>query len=195
MNKKRFMKLFIGSIILSFGLYNIHSLSNVTEGGTLGASLLLHYWFNISPAISVTVINIICYLIGWKVLGKDFLISSFVATIMFGASYYLFEIMGPVYPEIQNHPYIASVIGALFVGVGVGICINEEGATAGEDALALIAAEKFHCNVKWIYLITDTVVLLLSLTYINSTSRILSSAITVILSGQIIGEITKGKSS
>lgn len=195
MSKKRFLKLLLGTIILSFGLYNVHSLSQVTEGGTLGASLLIHYWFNISPAWSVTIINIICYLVGWKVLGKDFLISSFVATILFGLFYYIFETIGPVYPDIKNHPYIASIIGALFVGVGVGICIKEEGATAGEDAFALIAAEKFHCNVKWIYLITDAIVLLLSLSYIKTTSTILGSAITVILSGQIIGKITKGKSS
>ena len=195
MSKKRLIRLLIGTIILSFGLYNVHSLSNVTEGGTLGASLLIHYWFNISPAWSVTIINIVCYFIGWKVLGKDFLISSFVATIFFGVFYYIFETLGPVYPSIKDHPYIASLVGALFVGIGVGICINEDGATAGEDALALIAAEKFHCNVKWIYLITDTVVLLLSLTYIKSISRIVASFITVILSGQIIGEITKGKSA
>ena len=30
-----------GSAILAFGLYNVHSFSNVTEGGVLGMTLLL----------------------------------------------------------------------------------------------------------------------------------------------------------
>ena len=36
--------------ILDF--YNIHSMSNVTEGGILGLTLLLEYWFGISPSVS-----------------------------------------------------------------------------------------------------------------------------------------------
>ena len=34
----------IGSGILAFGLYNIHALSGVTEGGVLGMTLLLNHW-------------------------------------------------------------------------------------------------------------------------------------------------------
>ena len=35
----------LGSGILSFGLYNIHERTNVTEGGVLGMTLLLQHWF------------------------------------------------------------------------------------------------------------------------------------------------------
>ena len=44
--------LLIGSVIQAIGIYNIHSLSNVTEGGVLGLTLLLQHWFQISPAVS-----------------------------------------------------------------------------------------------------------------------------------------------
>ena len=44
--------LILGSAILAFGLYNIHSVSNVTEGGILGLTLLLEYWLGISPSVS-----------------------------------------------------------------------------------------------------------------------------------------------
>ena len=54
-----------GSAVLSFGLYNVHALSGVTEGGSLGATLLLHYWFHISPAWSGLIMNALCYLLGW----------------------------------------------------------------------------------------------------------------------------------
>ena len=36
-----------GSGVLAFGLYNIHSLSGVTEGGALGLTLLLQHWLGI----------------------------------------------------------------------------------------------------------------------------------------------------
>ena len=33
----------LGSAILAFGLYNVHALSGVTEGGVLGMTLFLHH--------------------------------------------------------------------------------------------------------------------------------------------------------
>ncbi len=44
--------MFCGAAILSFGLFNIHSQSNITEGGVLGMILLLEHWLHISPALS-----------------------------------------------------------------------------------------------------------------------------------------------
>ena len=46
--------LLLGSVIQAFGIYNIHALSNVTEGGVLGLTLLLKYWFEISAAFITT---------------------------------------------------------------------------------------------------------------------------------------------
>lgn len=34
----------LGACILSFGLYNIHERTGVTEGGVLGMTLLLQHW-------------------------------------------------------------------------------------------------------------------------------------------------------
>ena len=49
------------SALLAFGLYNVHAVSGVTEGGGLGLTLLLQHWFHISPAISGFIFNVICY--------------------------------------------------------------------------------------------------------------------------------------
>ena len=50
-NTKKVLLCVAGSAILAFGLYNIHALSGVTEGGVLGLTLLLNYWLDLSPAI------------------------------------------------------------------------------------------------------------------------------------------------
>ena len=62
-----------GSAILAFGLYNVHSFSNVTEGGVLGMTLLLHHWLGLSPSISGLVLNAACYIGGWRTLGRSFI--------------------------------------------------------------------------------------------------------------------------
>ena len=184
--RKKVLMCLIGSAILSFGLYNIHALSGVTEGGILGMTLLLHYWFNISPAVSGFVMNAVCYLIGWKSLGKNFVAYSIVAGGGFSLFYAFFEKFPPLWPQLAQMPFLASLLGALFVGVGIGLCVRAGGAPGGDDALAMVISNATKTDIRWAYLASDLIVLLLSLTYLDFI-RIALSLLTVILSGQIIG--------
>ena len=180
----------IGNMILAFGLYQIHAQTHVTEGGVLGMTLLLKHWFNISPAYSGFVLDLICFAIGLKVLGKDFLGYSVVASFVFSVTYRILEKFAPLWPELYSVPWAAAILGALFVGVGVGISVRAGGATGGDDALAMSLAKITRVGIQWLYLITDLTVLALSLTYIP-LGRIVWSLVTVVLSGQIIGWIQK----
>lgn len=180
------------SALLAFGLYNVHSVSKVTEGGILGLTLLLEYWFGISPSFSGFILTVACYLLGWKILGKRFLAYSFISAIGFSVFYRIFEQFDPLFPQIGEKPLLAAVVGALFVGVSVGICVRVGGAPTGDDALAMSLSTVLPVDIQWVYLVSDLVVLFMSLSYIP-LSRIMYSILTVLLSGQIIGIIQKMK--
>lgn len=182
----------LGSAILAFGLYNVHSFSGVTEGGVLGLTLLLHNWFGISPSVSGLILNALCYFIGFRVLGKEFLAYSAVAALGFSGFYALFELFPPLFPGIADFPLPAAIIGALFVGIGVGIAVKAGAAPTGDDALAMAMSDRLKIEIQWVYLISDLTVLALSLTYIP-LNRIIYSLLTVFISGQIIGLIQKMK--
>lgn len=180
----------LSSVFLAFGLYHVHNFSGVTEGGIIGLTLLLDHWFQISPSITNFVANTIFYLLGWKLLGRKFIIYSAVATVGFSVSYGIIEQFDPLWPELYQMPLLASLVGALFVGIGAGVCVRMGGAVSGDDALAMCLSHVTHMKVQTAYLFSDLVVLLLSLTYIP-LSRIWYSLLTVILSGQIIGIIQR----
>ena len=157
---------------------------------SLGLTLLLDHWFSISPSVSGAILNVLCYAMGWKLLGRRFLAYSFISTASFSLSYKLYEQFPPLFPEIANHPLLAALVGAVFVGVGAGVCVRAGGAPGGDDALAMSVSHVTGWGVERVYLLSDLVVLLLSLTYIPAR-RIGFSLLTVILSGQIIGLIQK----
>ena len=180
----------LGSCILAFGLYHVHTFAGVTEGGVLGLTLLLQHWFFISPALSGAILNLLCYLLGYKMLGREFLIYSAVSTGGFSLVYWICEQFPPLWPGLYEMPLLAAVAGALFVGVGVGLCVRSGGAPTGDDALAMALSKLTGKEIQWMYLISDLLVLGLSATYIP-LSRLGWSLLTVILSGQIIGLITK----
>lgn len=178
------------SAILAFGLYHVHSLSGVTEGGVLGMTLLLEHWAGISPAVSGFLLNILCYLIGYKLLGKSFIGYSVIAAAGFSIFYKIFEQFEPIWPRLAEMPLAAAVIGSLFVGIGAGVCVRFGGATGGDDALAMSISHLTKWNIEWIYLISDLLVLGLSISYIP-VQKIGYSILTVILSGQIIGMVQR----
>nr|MBQ4319243.1 YitT family protein [Clostridia bacterium] len=180
----------LGSIILAFGLYNVHSFSGVTEGGTLGLTLLLDHHFGISPSLSGFALNVLCYSVGIKTLGRKFIIYSTVSTAGFSLSYAIFEQFDPIFTAVHSMPLAAAILGAVFVGVGVGLCVRVGGAPSGDDALAMSLSKLTKLPIQWVYLTTDLTVLALSLTYIP-LNRILYSLASVVLSGQIIGLVER----
>ncbi len=180
----------LGSAILAFGMYNVHATADITEGGVLGLTLLLEHWLHISPAITNCALTALCYLLGWRTFGKRFIAYSAISVAGFSLIYAMCECFAPIYPDIANHPLAAAIIGAAFVGVGVGICVRCGAAPTGDDALAMSLRHRTHVPIQWIYLVSDLAVLSLSISYIP-IRRILYSLITVFLSGQIIGWIAR----
>ena len=186
----RYAAAFLSSAFQAFGMYNVHAIADVTEGGVLGLTLLLEQWFSISPALSGLILNGICYLIGWRTFGREFIYLSLVAAGGFSMGYGICECFPPLWPEIADFPLLAAILGALFIGIGAGICVRAGGATCGDDALAMSLSKISKIDIQWIYLISDLTVLGLSLSYIP-LKKIGYSLLTVILSGQIIGWIQK----
>lgn len=176
----------LGSFILAFGLYHVHSISGVTEGGVLGATLLLEHWTGISPALTGGIMNVLCYVLGWKLLGKEFIAYSALATVGFSGMYKICEQFPHLWPGLADMPLVAALVGALFVGVGAGLCVRVGGAPSGDDALAMSISHATGWKIQWVYLLSDLIVLVMSLSYIP-VRRIGYSLFTVLLSGQLIG--------
>lgn len=180
----------LGSAILAFGLYNVHAFSVVTEGGMLGITLFLHHWFGISPSISGLIINAACYLAGWKTLGRMFIFYSIIAGGGFSLFYACFERFPQFWPQLAHMPLTAAIVGALFVGVGVGLSVRAGGAPGGDDALAMTLGKVLNRPIEQIYLFSDLFALALCATYLP-IENLVCSLLTVVLSGQIIGLIQR----
>ena len=180
----------LGAAIQAVGVCNIHAYSGVTEGGVLGATLLIQHWLHISPAVSSLVLNAACYLLGWRTLGREFIWYSILSGGGFSVFYALCEPFAPLWPALVTSPLLCAVIGAVFVGVGAGLSVRAGGAPGGDDALAMSLSRILKWDIQWVYLFSDLVVLALSATYIP-WQKLGYSLLTVLLSGQIIGWVQK----
>lgn len=189
-SRKSAAMMVVGSSILALGMCNIHAHSGVTEGGVLGLTLLLEHLFAISPALSALILNILCYALGWRTLGRGFLLNSAIACLCYSGVYALLEPFAPLFPLLISSQLVASIAGSLFVGFGAGICVRYGGAPGGDDALSMSLSRLTHLPIQWVYLLSDLIVLGLSLCYIP-LGKMAYSLLTVILSGQLIGIVER----
>ena len=141
---KRIALALAGSAILAFGLYNVHSLSNVTEGGVLGMD---------APAPALVRRLTLrfrsgdeCRLLRARLEAARERIPfySLVSGGGFSLFYAVAESFPPLWPQLAQAPLLAAVVGAMFVGVGVGLSVRAGGAPGGDDALAMVLAHGLH---------------------------------------------------
>ena len=185
---KNILWILVGAAICTFGIHNIHQQVGITEGGVIGGMLLLEHWLRISPAYITPVLDIACYLLALKYLGAGFIRTSILSTLSVSLFYKLWEQFPPMLPDLSGHPLVAAVLGALFVGIGVGIIVRQGGSSGGDDALALVISKVSKCRLSFAYLFTDLTVLVLSLNYIP-VSRIAFSLVTVTVSSFLIDKV------
>ena len=185
---KNILWILVGAAICTFGIHNIHQQVGITEGGVIGGMLLLEHWLRISPAYITPVLDIACYLLALKYLGAGFIRTSILSTLSVSLFYKLWEQFPPMLPDLSGHPLVAAVLGALFVGIGVGIIVRQGGSSGGDDALALVISKVSKCRLSFAYLFTDLTVLVLSLSYIP-LSRIAFSLVTVTISSFLIDKV------
>ena len=178
----------LGAMIATFGIHNIHQQTGITEGGVIGLMLFVEHWLGISPAFITPVLDLTCYLLAFKYLGGRFIKISALSTLSVSLFYKLWEQFPPMLPDLSAHPLAAAVLGALFVGIGVGIIVRQGGSSGGDDALALTISQVSGWRLARCYLFTDLVVLLLSLSYIP-VRRIAFSLVTVTLSSWLIDRV------
>lgn len=182
----------IGTFILAAGLYNIHQQFAISEGGVLGAILLIHHWTNLPASLLSIALDVACYALALKILGWDFIKKSMVASLLMMFFLAVFEQFPPVLTPLITNRLMATILGGLFVGVGVGVVIRYGGSCGGDDAIALIISQKLKLPLKFSYMFTDFLVLGLSLSYIPLT-QIAYSLITVTVSSLTIDIISNYK--
>ena len=182
---RQFALIVLGAGICTFGIHNIHQRTGITEGGIIGLMLLIENWLGTSPAYITPVLDLACYFMAYRMLGSRFIKVSIVSTCSVSLFYKIWERFPPMLPDLSAHPLTAAVLGALFVGIGVGLIVKQGGSSGGDDALALVLSNKLHWRLGRCYLFTDLTVLILSLTYIP-VRNILYSLITVTVSSYVI---------
>ena len=182
-----FLLITLGATLAAVALEIFLVPNNIIDGGIIGISIMISYITKVKLRILTFVLNIPFLILGYKQLGKSFLIKAAYAMLVFSV---LLEQFKPV-PELTNDILLATVFGGLLLGIGVGFVIKFGACLDGTEVVAILINKKTSFSV-------GQVVMFLNF-FIYSTSgllfgwdRALYSILTYFITFKIIDMVSEG---
>lgn len=186
---RKLFYIIIGNLLVSIAINVFFVPHGLLSGGVGGLGIMVQYLWEIPTGISVFIINLPIFLMGYKMLDKKFLVYAFMSTFIF--SFILTATKG-----ISNYVYVddillASIFGALFNGLGMGLMFKNGTCQGGFDVVAAILKRKYNVNIGTGLMTVNTVIISLS-SLLFSYKRAMYTLIALYIAYQILDKVQTG---
>lgn len=161
--------------------------SDMIAAGTTGLALLAEHYWGLPLSVFVAAFNVLMFLLGLAELGKEFALSTLIATF-----YYPFaldqaiRIVGDwVFTE---DPMLCAIFAGLMIGFSLGIVIRAGASTGGMDIPPLVLRKQLGIPVSVSMYAFDFVILLTQLTF-RDKEKILYGLIMVMIYTVVLDKV------
>lgn len=161
--------------------------NNILDGGVTGISIIISKVFSIPISLLVILINIPFVYVGYRNLGKNFLIRTIIAMLTFSIALSFFE----SFHEVTDEILLATIFGGILLGIGVGLVIRMGACVDGTESVALVISKKTSLSVGQIVMLFNFVIYSIAvLTF--GIDRALYSVLTYFITYKVIDLVSEG---
>lgn len=165
---KDYLFIALGILCYAFGWAIFLLPYQITLGGTAGVASLIFYSTGFPIQITYFLINAILLLFTYKILGKRFVLRTIFGVLVMTFATWLaqryfvnpdgsaLQILGP------NEGFMATIVGALMCGFGLGIVFINNGSTGGTDIIATVINKYRDISLGRVILFFDCIIVSLS---------------------------------
>ena len=122
------------SAIYALGFVWCYAPNGIAFGGITGVAQIINYLIPAFPiGVTVIVLNVPLFILGWKLIGGRLLVSSLYA--MFISSVFI-DALTPLHDWQPMDPMLACVFGGVLMGLSLGLVFQQGATTGGTDLLA-----------------------------------------------------------
>ena len=182
----------LGSVIYSAGINCFTAPNDIAPGGVSGLATVISYLTDHAVSIGLVfgIINIPLIIAGFLRLGKALMARTVLAVAVTTLCTDVFSSLFPVY---VGDRIIAAVFGGVLMGAGLGIVYNRDGTTGGTDIInKIIQKAKPHLSLGFIMMMTDAVVVLVSILAFGNLESGLYAIIAIFVSSRLMDYILYG---
>lgn len=182
-----FVMLTIGSIIAAYALESFLIPNTILDGGVTGISIIVSKITNLPVSLLVLILNIPFVYIGYKNLGRGFLIRAVYSMVLFSVSLSVFR----YYEPLTEQMLLATVFGGILLGLGVGLVIHFGGCVDGTESVALVISKKTTLSVGQVVLVFNLVIYSVA-GLIFGLDRAMYSLLTYFITFKVIDFVSEG---
>ncbi len=124
----------VASAIYALSFVWCYDPNGIAFGGITGVAQIINYLVPTAPVgVTVIILNIPLFLLGWKLLGGKLLVSSLYA--MFISSVFI-DLLGLLEWPPMEQPLLACIFGGVLMGLSLGLVFQQGATTGGTDLMA-----------------------------------------------------------
>ncbi|HHV47205.1 MAG TPA: YitT family protein [Tissierellia bacterium] len=149
-----------GNLLCSIA-FNVFFIPNrLLSGGVGGIGIIIQYLTGLPAGISVFLLNIPIFLLGSKMVDREFTFYAFISMLIYSSILTLTKELGRYF--IVDDIILASVFGGIFNGIGMGIMFRNRVSQGGFDIIAAILKKKYNLNIGTGLMMANTIIVSLS---------------------------------
>jgi len=176
-----------GAMIASFAIEEFLVPNTILDGGVVGVSIMVNALTGFTLGLLTLLINIPFLLIGFRKLGKVFIIKSAYAMAVFSIFLEIFE----EWRNATAESLLAVAFGGTLLGIGCGIVIKFGGCLDGTETVAIMLNKKFRWPVGQTVLIFNVIIYGIA-GLLFGTDRAMYSLLTYFVASKVIDIVEEG---
>lgn len=185
-----YLQIFLGSLVgaVAYPLFLVPN--HIAPGGLTGLATVIHFLVGFPVGLTSFLLNVPLFVVGYRAMGRVFVLRSFVATVVFSL---LIDLI-PLPPMTQN-PLLGAVFGGVLLGVGLGLILRGGATTGGSDMVARMVHSRFqHISVGAFLFFVDFCVVVMA-GFVIEVEYALYALISIYLSSRLIDAVLEGLTS
>ncbi|WP_254434106.1 YitT family protein [Halobacillus sp. Marseille-Q1614] len=185
---KQIIMITIGAIIAAAGLEFFLVPNNILDGGVIGLSIIAAELTGLQMSIFLLILNLPFLYIGYRKIGPKFTVHTLYGVIILSASTAYFH----HFERATDDLFLATVIGAVILGTGVGLVIRTGGSLDGTEIIAIFVSKRRPVSVGQFIMIVNVFIFILAAFLVFSWETAMYSIITYYIAYKMIDIVVEG---
>ncbi len=182
---KDYITILIGLSLYALGWTGFLLPNEITTGGVTGIGALVYYATGTIPiAVTYAAINGVLLVLSIKYLGLKFSIRTIFGVASLTLLLTVFQAF--IKKGLVDEPFMATVIGAILCGAGVGVVFTANGSTGGTDIIAALINKYRNVTIGRAVLYSDVSIILSSYLIFHSVEKIVYGLTVMAISSYVI---------
>ncbi len=185
----RYFCITMGCLIASTSINLFLVPHHLLSGGVSGLAIIFYFLFGFPIGLQIIAMNIPLVVIAYKLLGKEYAITTIYGTILFSVAVDLTQFLAKVNP--LDDPLLACITGGIISGVGSGLVFRFNGSSGGLDIVAAVVRKYYSFNFGVVSFSINLVIMLIAATFFGLKLAILT-LISMFVSANLTDKVVEG---